>query len=248
VLFTKRKAMVGVLPQNRLLRRLPLTQSMRYYWEMAPPRRRFRRPPVLSSCWMIEKAELEHSGGFAAVKRSMSPESHFAREAIRHDAYSFVRSNPLLGITSEKDVHEQYETAIFMRYPQLHRRPELVLLVGAGELILLAGPVALIPLALLVDFTAVSSVAASLSLVALALNALNFACIQQLIFTRAGFLSVLLRYVPAVLYDVWLLNWSMYKYEFASVIWKGRPVHGPVMHALEVIPRLPELPPHPNRK
>lgn len=245
VLFTRRKAMIGVLPQNRLLQRLPLTQSMRYYWELAPPRRRFHRPPVLSSCWMIEKAELEHSGGFAAVKRSMSPESHFAREAIRHDAYSFVCSSPALGITSEKDVHEQYETAVFMRYPQLHRRPELVLLLSVGELALLAGPVVVIPLALLSVASTITGSIAAVALAALALNALNFARIQQQIFTRASFVNALLRYLPAVLYDVCLLNWSMYKYEFASVIWKGRPVHGPVMHAFEVIPRLPQLPPHP---
>jgi hypothetical protein len=40
----------------------------------------------------------------------------------------------------------------------------------------------------------------------------------------------------AVLTDVILLHYSMYKYEFSTVDWRGRNICIPVMH---VIPRLP---------
>jgi glycosyltransferase involved in cell wall biosynthesis len=234
----KQKTIVGVLPQNELARRVPAIQAMRYYWEMVPPRRLFRRPPVLSSCWLAAKDELVKAGGFAAVKRSMSPEAYFAHQAIQHDGYSFVRSDSLLGITSEKNIHDQYETAVYSRYPQLHRRPELVMLLSVAEIALLVGPLALVPLSLAGGLGWLPAAASALAFI---LNSYAFATAQQAIFTSASFISACLSFPLAIISDLWMVNFSMYKYEFSQVIWKDRNVSFPVMNPLRVIPHLPKL-------
>ena len=238
-MHTKRKSMMTILPQNRHLRYVPAIQAMRYYWETAPPRRLFRRPPVLSSCWMIERAELQKAGGFAASKQSIAPEAHFARHALRRRAYGFIRSNLALGVTTEKDAKDQRETAVYMRYPQLHRRPELVMLTSLAELLLLLGPLFTIPWALAAGFGWYDGVVlAAVSLASLLVNMTTFARVQRLIFPKASFSNACLAFLPAIASDIWLLNLSMYKYEFSEVIWKDRPVQEPVM---QVIPHLPQL-------
>jgi len=251
LLHTKHKTMLDILPENRQAKKLPWVQAMRYYWEMAPARRRFKRPPVLSSCWLISREELDKAGGFTSAKQSISPESHIARALIAHDGYSFVRSDSGLGVTSEKDLHDQHQTAIYTRYPQLHRRPELVLLLSLVELLLLSGPLWLTITAIILGLLhswvipAACIVAAVLSL---ALNSVTFGKIQQLAFTKTKLPNILLSYIPALLLDIWLLHVSMVKYEFSKVIWKDRDVRPPVMQQLQVIPALPPLPPEPAIK
>ncbi len=232
----KHKTMIGVLPQNTA-RKVSNLQAMRYYWEMVPPRRLFKRPPVLSSCWLVTRSELVKAGGFAAVKHSMSPESYFARQAIqRNDAYSFIRSNAQLGITSDKSAQDQRETAVYSRYPQLHRRPELVLLLAMAELILLLGPIILVPLSVLLAFGWLPAV---LSALAFGLNSYTFGLVQHAIFPNASFARCLAAFMTTIVTDIWYVHVSMYKYEFSEVLWKQRNVCYPVMH---VYPHLPKLP------
>jgi len=40
-----------------------------------------------------------------------------------------------------------------------------------------------------------------------------------------------------VLSDLFLINYSMWKYEFSDVDWKGRNVCIPVMHVVPTLPR-----------
>ena len=124
-MLDRNKKMVSVLPrrQQSAYGQVSLIQAMRYWWELVPPRRAFSRPPVLSSCWIIERDSLNKYGGFASVARMIVPEAHFARQLTSTDGYSFLRSDGL-GIESNKSVSEQRNTAIRMRYPQVHRRPE----------------------------------------------------------------------------------------------------------------------------
>ena len=65
-------------------RRLALLslQPVRYGWELSLPRP-FNRPPVLSSCFIIDRTALEQAGGFKAACRSVSPESYLARSSVR---------------------------------------------------------------------------------------------------------------------------------------------------------------------
>lgn len=227
----RKKSMMSVMPLNPGVRTVPLVQAMRYYWEMVPPRRLFRRPPVLSSCWIVEKAMLARTGGFPAVRRSITPEAHFAKAAIQDDAYSFIRSDARLGITSQKQSQDQYDTALQTRYPQMHRRPEVVLAVAASEAGLLVTPLAVAVYALVtLDLPLLLPVA-----LAFALQVMIYVRLQSAVFPdgRHRYLS----FVPAVFADIALLHYSMYRYEFSEVYWKGRNVCYPVMHATPNLPK-----------
>lgn len=225
----RHKTMLSVMPQNTVASRPPVLQAMRYYWEIAPPRRLFQRPPVLGSCWLVSRQLLERSGGFAAVRRSVTPEAYFARQAMAVDGYSFLRNRQNLGITSEKSAAEQRETAIYSRYSQLRRRPEIVLLVTLAEAGLLLGPLLTTLVALVASVNIIWVV---MALVAFGLNSLAFALIQTAVFSRASSLSAWYSFLPAVIADIFYMHYSMYAYEFGQVFWKGRDITLPVTRRL----------------
>lgn len=230
----RQKAMLSVLPCNNQ-RTLSLPQSMRYMWELALPRRLFNRPPVLSSCWLIRREALERSGGFAAVSRAITPEAYFARRSAKqNDGYSFLRSSPQLGLISVKSLREQRATAIRTRYPQLHRRLEFASLLSLAELVLLIGPfmIASAGIWAVVGLRVELAALAAAFLLVAAYNALTAAA-----FPRTWWL-ILISFPFAVLEDIALINYSMWKYEFSEVIWKGRNVCLPVMRT---VPSLPEI-------
>ena len=231
VLLEKNKSMLSVLPHNTEAT-LPsqLVQPLRYGWELALPRRLFQRPPVLSTCWLIKKSLLESAGGFKAVSRSIVPESYFARTAAVHDGYSFIRSNDVI---SHKSFAEQRSTAIRTRYPQLHRRPELVAFLSLAEVLGIVGPIVFVWFAIYdkVWFAVI------LSVIAYLIFTLVWAIINTVAYGRFKPLS-LVSLPVAILLDVYLMHYAMCRYEFSEVIWKGRNVCIPVMH---VVPKLPAL-------
>lgn len=232
-LHRRQKSMLSVLPLNDKTRRITPVQAMRYFWEMVPPRRWFKRPPVLSSCWLVRRELLEAAGGFDAVRRSVTPEAHFAHRALTDDGYSFVRSDAHLGISSEKPLDEQMASAIQARYPQVHRRPEMVFVTALLEAVWLLGPAVLLVYGLLW----MHWIVALLSVAAMAVHHVYFGQLQAAIFPRAA-RQAYLSFVPTILTDIALLHYSMYKYEFSEVFWRGRNVCYPVMH---VVSRLPKL-------
>lgn len=230
-LLEKQKSMLSVMPHNAASTVLSqLVQPVRYGWELALPRRLFQRPPVLSTCWLIKKELLVSAGGFKAVSRSIVPESHFARTAAVHDGYSFLRSNE---VVSHKSFSEQRATAIRTRYPQLHRRPELVVFLGLAELIGMVLPLVFFWFALF-DHVVVAMV---LSAVAYILFTAVWVFTNTMVYGR--FMTLSLVSLPiAILLDVYLMHYAMFRYEFSEVTWKGRNVCIPVMH---VVPKLPPL-------
>lgn len=213
-----------------------ILQAMRYYWEICLPRRIFKRPPVLSTCWMIRQETLVRMGGFESVSRSVSPEAPLARKAVVNDTYGFIRSDSSLGVYSDKSADEQYDTSIRVRYPQLHRRLELVAVTSLFELIFLLGPA----LGLIFASTLTHAMAY------IALWSVSLVCLlvtYGLVTTGArlsdqwyGWMLMPVAFVV----DLAIMHISMWKYEFASVQWKGRNVCIPVMR---VEPHLPALPP-----
>jgi hypothetical protein len=237
-MLQKNKSMISIIPKNRLPRQLRslalLVQPMRYAWELSLPRKLFRRPPVLSTCWIIQKSLLEGAGGFRAVARSIVPESYFARVAIVHDGYSFMQSDNLIGIECQKNLHEQHDTATRTKYPQLHRRPELVLILTLGELMLLILPVAFMAASIAApDLRFYGLLSATTSIVL----AIWYASIVRMVY-RQTIARSLVALPFAVIHDVAVLNYSMLKYEFSRVLWKGRNVCIPVMR---VEAHLPEV-------
>lgn len=232
----RHKKMLSLLPkrQESAYGHFSVIQAMRYWWELVPPRRLFNRPPVLSSCWIIETHALKKAGGFPAVARSIVPEAHFARELIKTDDYSFMRSIDGLGISSNKTTLEQYNTAVRTRYPQMHRRPENVAIVALLELFFLLIPFVLLFIGFWVSIGAFAHICAAFA--ALLLLAVYAVTAQSTKVNRYWF--SLIAEPIAVITDLVLLHYSMWKYEFATVDWKGRNVCIPTMH---VVPTLPSL-------
>lgn len=232
-LLQNRKSMISLMPTNQSPTRRKLwslmVQPSRYAWELALPRRLFNRPPVLSTCWIITKELLVRSGGFEAIANSISPESYFARRAIiSADGYSFLQSYPLVGISSVKSLPDQRETSIRTRYPQLHRRPEMTAIVSLAEFLTLIAPF------LIVAYAVVSSrwlllIPSSISGLA---QLVIYGKIISLTYRQTSAMGYLI--LPfAAIYDLALLNYSMWCYEFKQVIWKDRNVCIPVMNTVD---------------
>lgn len=220
----REKSMISVLPRRGGTSfGRSFIQPMRYWWELALPRRLFNRPPVLSTCWMIRRDALAGAGGFKAVSRSVLPESYFAKRFLAANGYSFVRSSGDLTVTSDKSFHDQLDRAVRLRYPELHRRLELTALLSSLEIAFLLAPFIAVIVALLHGSALVFPLAlASLLLIAAHLCILS-AIAQPLT------LASLINFPVIATTEVVLSNLSMLKYEFSTVDWKGRNICVPVL-------------------
>lgn len=220
---------INVMPKNFSLLSL-LLQPSRYAWEIAVPRRFFERPPALSTCWMMKRTALNDAGGFDAVRQAVSPERYFSRySALSGGGYSFVAADNYIDVNCTKSISEQKSTAMRTRYPQLHKRPEFVSVVSLAELVFLFAPLIFTFYMLIVqNWTFVI-----LAFAATVLQSSVYSKMVNLTFRKNIYLGTLLLPVASV-YDVAILNYSMLKYEFGSVYWKGRDVTGPVMHLFVV--------------
>jgi hypothetical protein len=231
-LLAQKMSMISILPHNVLAASLnpeaSVVQPLRYGWELALPRNWLKRPPVLSTCWLISAKLLTSSGGFKAITNSTSVESYFARlAAAKPNGYGFFQSGKLFGLSSHKSTSEQRATAIRTRYPQMHRRPELVMAVSLAELILLVLPYALFVYAL----ASQSWLMVVAGIANLALLDIFYGRIMAVTYGAPLIRSFWL--VPcAAVYDVAVLNYSMWRYEFSEVIWKGRNVCIPLTYAV----------------
>ena len=235
----KEKSMVSVIPINSLLgaegqKESILLQPARYAWELSLPRKMFNRPPVLSTCWLISKKLLLSAGGFAAVSRSVVPESYFARVSSVHDGYSFMQSDSNIGIRSTKAAPAQWDTAVRTRYPQLHRRPELVLLMTVAELFGFIMPFLFVVIYFIKDLYSFLSLLA----VANCLLVLYFYGRVVSFTFRTSILHGFIVAPLAAVADIYVLNYSMVRYEFSEVIWKGRNVCLPVMRTIPSQPKV----------
>ncbi len=222
-LVSRNKRMLSVMPHSTI----PVSffrsvfKELRYGWELSLPRRKLERPPVLSTCWLTYRDFLIQNGGFRGIGRKVSPEIYFAKLATKKDQYSFFRS-PLL--TSEKNLPDQKETAIRLRYPQLHRRIEVVAALAFFEIMLVG---------LSVWYAVNGAIHQSwmvlaLSCLAYVLFAFNFSWLYRLIYGKSSLMSFI-AWPYVIVADLWLMHLSMYKYELGEVVWKGRSISSSVM-------------------
>jgi hypothetical protein len=235
-MMDRNKSMMSILPrrEQHAYGHLSLVQAMRYWWELVPPRRLVNRPPVLSSCWAITTEALKKAGGFAAVSRTIVPEAYFARELTKTDGYSFLRASTETGVTSNKTVGDQRDTAIRTRYPQVHRRPEQVALLALLEAAFLLLPFGLAIAGFWVSVGQVahiSAIVSSLLLIAVYQRVVLSTHVNNIAFSLIGQPFM-------VLADLAMLHYSMYKYELSEVDWKGRNVCVPVMHVTPTLPKV----------
>jgi chlorobactene glucosyltransferase len=231
-----KKDMISFMPTNALPAntfKALLVQPIRYAWEISLPRNWAIRPPVLSTCWLIRKQALRTQGGFEAVRRTILPERFFARELQSDNRYGFYLADDEVGLTCDKQYSEQHDTAIRMRYPQLYKRIETLSLVTLLSMLLAIAPSILVVAAILQQ----QWVLLALSLSTLVLCSFWYKTVAAVTYQRNLPMSLVLA-TPALLYDVYLLHVSFWKYEFSEVIWKGRNICIPVM---QVYPTLPKL-------
>lgn len=240
-MLLKKKTMCSIIPTNVVPKGgifQTLLQPSRYAWELSLPRRLYGKPSLLSTCWIVSREHLKKNGSFKAVTRSILPEVYFAQTAAaQQDGYSFMQSSTTFGVSTCKAFDEQRATAIRTRYPQLHRRPELACLLSLAVLLTLIVPYVLLVTSLLHH----QSLLFAGALVCIVLLTTFYTVVLQLTYRRFLWRSLFLLPVAAA-YDIAMLNYSMWLYEFSDVLWKGRNVCIPVMH---VIPHLPSLDNHP---
>ncbi len=232
-MLDRHKDMISVIPINRLpdshRAESLILQTNRYAWELALPRKLVNRPAILSTCWLIKHDTLQQFGGFDAIAGSISPESYFARQAIKHnDSYAFVASSNFGAVYSHKLLYEQQQTAIRTRYPQLHRQPEVTATVALSELLFLVLPLLMTVISLITaDWTLLL-----ISLVSYLLQAYAYSAIARFTYRKFQFRSLWLFPVAAV-YDVYMLLYSMWQYEFGTVVWKDRNICLPLMQYVD---------------
>ncbi len=235
--IAKKKTMVSFMPVNSLTAnnfRSIMLQPVRYLWELAMPRRSFNKPPVLSTCWLIDKKVLIESGSFKAVSRGILPERYFARQAAKkNDGYSFVCLGETLGLLTKKSLEDQKETAIRTRYPLLKQRIESVSFLILSELALFILPV----VELIYGLLKRSLFVAVISLVNILIASVVLFVITKLTFSKSVYLSAIF-YPFVIAYDIYMTIYSMWAYEFSEVVWKGRNVCVSVMQIVRTKPTL----------
>jgi glycosyltransferase involved in cell wall biosynthesis len=211
-----------------------LIQPLRYWWEFAIPQIISRRPPALSTCWVVNRKSLESIGGFKSYKRSIVPEMHLAKYFSQINSYSFIRTTKDMLVTTHKDLGSQWDTLIRTRYPIVHRRPEEVLWQTIIIFSFVILPFIILPIAIIFGYST-----QLLAVVAIVCSLYMMTHIYISIFTNplAAWFAPL-NFPISMALDLVGLHISMYKYEFSRVIWKGRDV---APKKLKVIPSLPEL-------
>ncbi len=227
---TESYSMISVMPKNTYKNKADggslFYQPLRYAFEVSFPRYYIVRPPVLSTCWLIEKNVLQKYGSFKSVKHKVSPESFFSRQVLlSKKKYKLLRSDETIGLQSNKSPIEQKQTAIRTYYPKLHRRLDLVSIVTLAEFMLFIFPT----ISLIIGIIKLNNPILISSLVAIILEVIYYDQLINLTFDkriiRYRFLVLL-----AFLLDIYLYNLSMYLYEFRKVYWKERNICLPVLN------------------
>jgi glycosyltransferase involved in cell wall biosynthesis len=225
-MIERKKTMLSVMPKNNLDRKTSLMiQPSRYAWELALPRRLVNRPPILSTCWVIKSEALRKFGNFNAVKRDVAVEAFFAKKSTTHDEFSFIRSDASVGLSSLKPFDEQKDTAIRTRYPQTHRRPEIVAWLSVIELSVFISPIVFAILAM----TYKRPLVFIFALCVCALLEYFYLLVIQTTYQKLTFKAIYSLPIAAI-YDIELLSYSMWQYEFKEVLWKGRNICLPLMY------------------
>ena len=214
--------MVSLMPLRDVRSGYGLTMPLRYWLEFALPRELLRRPPVLSTAWVVRSEALKPFGGFQGISRSIIPERHIA--ASLGADYAFWLAEPRrVWLSTAKDTPARYHTALRQRYPQLKRRVERVAwasIVMAGLFASLVVAIAWHPLLGLGLY--------ALLVFGVTLPGLTYYGVGGLV---RGLLAPLL-----IVQEVGLMNYSMFKYELGTISWRGRNVCLPVMRVYDKLP------------
>lgn len=207
-------SMISVLPQRSdLWRASVLLAPLRYYWHIVF--HRMSRPVVTSNAWMIRRKKLlADFEGFNTIQADVEPEVTIAAHYYRDSGYKFLTSTHLLGVTYEKKMSSQIETAIRLRYPSLGH--SAMRAIGATFLKVVA---AVSPLLALLYMP--SGVLPAIALYVLGCT--SYLMYLQFVWKKGALLGMWL-WPVVLLGDAWLTFASMIRYETHTVTWKGRSI------------------------
>lgn len=227
------KSMLSIAPLGDRTRGASLSQTLRYIWEFAPPRRAFGRPPVLSNLWLIERETLKKLGGLSAVKRAVTPEAYFAQRLVTTDAYGFVRSTPELGVVLSRDVPDHFYALLRSRYPALHRHIEFAALLTCAYVFVILAPV------ILIISWVLGAAPLAVGLIAIAAyGAFMFSSALIVWRCRLGpWPAGLIAYPTAAMLDFVIVHVSLWQYELGDVTWRHRSAVLPVMQVEKRLPK-----------
>lgn len=233
-LSARKKQMISLLPKGlQSHEHASLVQPMRYWWEIALPRRLFNRPPVLSTVWMITRQAFFGRGEMKAVKASVLPEGYFARELTLADEYSFMRASGKMMVKSAKRLEDQWQTAIRVRYPRLRKRPENIMLVSLAALWLFVLPFGVFVAGF---FTSLGLIHVLAGVVVLINSYTHYRLLRAWLEKPQAVALAL--FPAAVLADFVVMQISMFRYEFSTVTWKDRNICIPVMRYHKSLPKI----------
>lgn len=205
--------MVSVLPLRRdVLRASVIVAPLRYFWRLV--RHSSQHPIAASNLWMIDRKRFKHElGDFTQFKDDPEPEVAIATHFAALHAYRFLISFDLLGVSYEKKLSSQIETAVRLRFPSLGYSFRKTAFAVFGLFTVLMAPV----------FALLSGVGVvmALGLLVMVTCYMSYALYLSVVWSRGAVIGALL-YPFILLLDMWLLLVSATRYTLHTVTWKGR--------------------------
>lgn len=204
-----RATMISVIPiRNDHWQSSTLMTTMRYFWTLI----RFhpKKPRAAANAWIIEREILvEQLRTDSKLALSMMLETTLAQRLAAQSAYRLVMSNKWLGLRYEKRWYSQAETSIRLLYPQCEKNS----FIAIGLTLLLA--VALTP------YVVVWWQPWAFILIVLQYGIAYYYLSR--VWSRYRLVGALI--LPLTIFqEIVLILVSMYRYEFGTITWKGRPI------------------------
>lgn len=223
--------MLSLMPERRHINFWSsLLLVPRNFWLLVWPRG-ISNPPAISSFWMMKRSSLQKAGGFAAVRASVNPEQYFARWSAAHGKYQFLAGTGSYGVTTRKRLNSQIDTEVRNLYPMLRRSVTRSAAASIGYL-------SFIMLPTIAVWLPVDAVARTTWALAIAVAVICHMAVYIMTIPKLWYLG-LINFPLVFAIEFWLLQLSMYRYEFGEVLWKGRNVCEPIK--LRTFARLPDL-------
>lgn len=217
-LLANKRSMLSVLPRREdSYHASALLGTMRYHWELLLASR--NSPPASSALWIVERRKLDELGvGLKNYGLSVRPERHLARQLQKQRLYWYLIGTKELGISIEKRLKSQEETAIRLYYPA-SGRSIFKWLVCVVFLCLIFEPFAI---------TAWSLDSAAVLIWSFVILIMSYCTFFIYTFKTYGGPARLFRatiWPLLILQEIILLVMSFVTYRFGTVTWKGRPVN-----------------------
>lgn len=207
-------SMVSVLPVRQDFWRVSVVFApLRYFWSVLFHRK--NRPIAASNAWMVRRAELLRDfTNFETLRVDTEPEVTIAQLYVASNKYRFLTSHQLLGISYEKKLSSQIETALRLRFAQCHYSVTLAMFCTTVGIVAALAPVLLI---------ATGGIFIPIGVLLYLAGTSCYYGYLRFIWARGAFLGAWLW--PLILtQDAVLTIASVIGYKTNTVTWKGRPI------------------------